>query len=69
MELQVVGSGMDWINLAHFKDSWQALVIVVTIRRVQYNTGNFWLAEKLLACQEGLCYMELVNQPVSQSVS
>jgi hypothetical protein len=35
MELQVVGSGMDWINLAHFKDSWQSFVTVVTSRRVQ----------------------------------
>jgi hypothetical protein len=60
-----MGCGMDWINLAHFKDIWQALVTVVTNRRAQYNTQNFWLAESLLACQEGLCYMELVSQSVS----
>ena len=56
---------MDWINLAHFKDSWQALVTVVTNRRVQYNTRNFWLAENLLGRREGFYYMELVSQSVS----
>jgi len=35
MDLQVVGCGKDWINLAHFKDSWQVLVTVVTNCRVQ----------------------------------
>jgi len=69
INLQVVGCGVDWINLAHFMDSWKILVTVVTNRRVQYNTRNFCLAENLLACQEVLCYMKLVNQPVSQSFS
>jgi hypothetical protein len=41
MDLQVGGCGMDWVDLAHFKVSWQVLVNVVTSRRVQYNTWNF----------------------------
>ena len=32
---QVVRCGMYWINLAHFKDRWQALVNVVTNHRAQ----------------------------------
>jgi hypothetical protein len=41
MELQEVGGGrMDWIELAHDKDWWWALVIEVMSLRVSYNAGN-----------------------------
>jgi hypothetical protein len=32
---------MDWIDLAHDRDRWRALVSAVKNLRVQYNAGNF----------------------------
>jgi hypothetical protein len=42
MGLQEVGwRGMNWIDLAHDKDRWWALVNAVTKLWVAYNMGNF----------------------------
>jgi hypothetical protein len=41
MDLREIGwSCMDWINLAHDKDQWRALVITVMNLRVPKNVGN-----------------------------
>jgi hypothetical protein len=41
MDLQEVGWGMDWIQLARDRDRWQALVNAVMTLRLPQNAGNF----------------------------
>ena len=54
----------NWINLAHDKDKWRALVRTVINILVLYNEGNLLSCSGLiilLLCQE-LCYIYLVSQ-------
>jgi hypothetical protein len=42
MDLQEVGWwGIDWIDLAQYRDGWRALVNTVMNLRLPYNAGNF----------------------------
>jgi hypothetical protein len=50
--------GMDWIQLAQFRDMWQALVNAVMNLRVPQNAGISLLAENRLVSQEGFCSTE-----------
>jgi hypothetical protein len=61
MDLQEVGWGMDWIELAQNRDRWWAVVNAVMKLRVTQNAGNSWLADKLLASQEDFFSFELIS--------
>jgi hypothetical protein len=50
---------MNWINLAQNKVQRQAFM--TTVKNFHKRRILFWLAERLLASQEGLCSMELCN--------
>jgi len=42
MDVQDVGcGGKDWVELAHNRDRWWAVVTAVMNLRVPYNAGNF----------------------------
>jgi hypothetical protein len=51
--------GMDCIYLTKNRDRWRALVNTVTNLSFHRKRGMSWLAEGLLAPQQGLCFMEL----------
>jgi hypothetical protein len=52
---------VNWIHLAQYRDQWQAFENTVMNIQVPLKMEISWLAEQLLASQEGLCSMELVN--------
>jgi hypothetical protein len=45
---------MDWIGIARDRDRWRALLNMVKNFMFHKMRGISWLAEKLLASQEGL---------------
>ena len=57
LDLQEVGLGMDWIDLAQDRNRWAVLVNAVMNLRVPQNAGNF-LTEYPLASREELCPTE-----------
>jgi hypothetical protein len=63
--LQGLGLGgmgsMDWIDLAQERDRWQASVTTVMTFGFHNIWGMSWLAEDLLASEEGICSLELVS--------
>jgi hypothetical protein len=60
---------MDWIDMAEDRDRWRAVVSAVMNFQFYKMQGTSRLAEDLLASQEGLSSMELVNWLVCWSVS
>jgi len=62
---------MDWIDLAQNREWWRAVVnAVMKLRVAKKMRGISWLAEELLASQEGLCFMELwFNKLLNVTVS
>jgi hypothetical protein len=64
MDLQEVDWwGMDWIGLVQDRDGWREVVNVIMNSLVPKNVGDFFfLAEILLASQEGLCSLEQVRK-------
>jgi hypothetical protein len=59
MDLREIGwGGMDWIYLAQDRDQWRALVNTVMYLLVPL--GNYGVAERLVASQEGFRSMELL---------
>ena len=49
---------MNWIDLAKERNRWRAVVDAVMNLRVRKMQGISWLAENLLASEEGLCFMD-----------
>jgi len=53
--------GVDWIHPAQESDQLRALVSTVMNIRMSKKAGISWLVERLLASQEGIRSIELVN--------
>ena len=52
--------GVDWIDLAHGREKWRAVLSRVMKGEVEKYAGNV-LTGELLASQDGPCSMDLVN--------
>jgi hypothetical protein len=52
---------MDWIDLSQGRDQWRALANTVMNLPVPQKLENFLIAPQLVASQEGLSSMELIN--------
>ena len=61
MDLREVEWGRDWIDLAKDRYRWRDVVNAVMNFQVSENGGIYWVAEKLLALQEGLSSIELID--------
>ena len=64
MDLQKIGWGMHWIDLAQDRDSWRALVNTVLNLWAPYNAGNF-----LTSCEPVSFSRKIVLRGVSNWVS
>jgi hypothetical protein len=61
--------GIDWIDLVHDRDMWRALVYTMMNFGFHKMRGISWVAQDILACQEGLCSVELVSYWMVNTVS
>jgi hypothetical protein len=62
MDLQQVGwGGMDWVTLAEDWNRWRAVAYAVMNLGFNKMRAISWLAEDLLASQEGLCSTQSVS--------
>ena len=53
--------GIDWDDTAQDMDRWRAVLNAKMNFRFHKMQGYSWLAEDVLASQEGVCFMELVK--------
>jgi hypothetical protein len=51
---------MDWIDRAHDRDQWRALVNTVMNLGFHKMLGSSWVAAQLAASQEGMSSMKLI---------
>jgi hypothetical protein len=57
---EIEGGGMDWIHLAQDGDQWPALATwTYGFHKILVNS---WIAERLMASQEGLSSIELIGE-------
>jgi hypothetical protein len=63
MNFRDIGWGcMDWIDLAHYRNQWRALVNVVMNLRVSIKfLGISWMTERLATSQEAFRSVKLVR--------
>jgi len=54
MDVKIIWwEGLDWVDVAHLKDKWRALVITVTKVRARRKSGISWLKEEELPTEDG----------------
>jgi hypothetical protein len=59
IDLQEVGcGGMDWIDLAHDRDRWQAIVNAVMNLQITQNAGKFLTSQELASFSRTTLPME-----------
>jgi hypothetical protein len=62
MDLKELGCEVvDWILVSHERGQWRALANTIVNLRVPKRRGISRVVGRLLASQEGLCSIELVN--------
>ena len=59
---------MDWINLAKYREKWQAVVNTVTTTGFHIIWDIYWLTEEVPSCQGGLWSLLSISHSVSQMI-